>query len=105
MYTALIIGVIGLLIWAMCSRLETESQASDVFFAAEHKARAEMTRAERASQRHERSLAQQAIGLFKSVGIGLSAIGFGGALVYWLGFIGQGAGAGEQVHPLGFPPG
>jgi hypothetical protein len=87
MYTALIIGVIGLLIWAMCSRLETESQASDVFFAAEHKARAEMTRAERASQRHERSLAQQAVGLFKSVGIGLSAIGFGGALVYGLVFM------------------
>ncbi|HZB54960.1 MAG TPA: hypothetical protein VE527_15110 [Reyranella sp.] len=84
MYTALIIGVIGLLIWAMCSRLETESQASDVFFAAEHKARAEMTRA---SQRHERSLAQQAVGLFKSVGIGLSAIGFGGALVYGLVFM------------------
>jgi hypothetical protein len=46
-----------------------------------------MTPAERASQRHDRSLAQQAVGFFKSVGIGLTAIGFGGALVYGLVFM------------------
>jgi len=87
MYTALIVGIVGLLIWVICSRLELESAASDVFFASEHKAREEMTRAERASHRHEQSLAHQAVGFFKSVGIGLTAIGFGGALVYVLVFM------------------
>ena len=35
----MIIGVVGLVIWAACSRLEASSLASDVFFSAEHKAR------------------------------------------------------------------
>ncbi|HKH67457.1 MAG TPA: hypothetical protein VKA75_08820 [Reyranella sp.] len=87
MYTALIIGVVGLLIWATCSRLEGASLASDVYFSTEHKAREKMTRAERASQRHEKSLAHQAIRFFKSVGIGLTMIGFGGAVVYVLAFM------------------
>ena len=87
MYTALVIGVVGLLIWAVCSRLEVASIANDVFFADEHKAREEMACSERAAQRHEKSLAHQAIRFFKSVGIGLSAIGFGGALVYVLVFM------------------
>ncbi|SEP36202.1 hypothetical protein SAMN02990966_05367 [Rhodospirillales bacterium URHD0017] len=89
MYTALIIGVIGLLIWATCSRLELASLANDVFFSAEHKARQEMSRAERASHRQEKSLAHQAVRFFKSIGIGigLTVIGFGGALVYALVFM------------------
>ena len=87
MYTALIVGVIGLLIWATCSRLEGASLANDVFFSAEHKAREEMTRAERASRRQEKSLADQAVRFFKSIGLGLSVIGFGGALVYALVFM------------------
>ena len=87
MYTALIIGVIGLLMWATCSRLELGSDAGDVFFASQHKARDEMTRSERASRGHERSSAQQAVRFFKSVGIGLTMIGFGGALLYVLVFM------------------
>jgi hypothetical protein len=87
MYTALIIGVVGLLIWATCSRLEGASLANDVFFSAEHKAQEEMTRAERASRRHEKSLAHQFVGFFKSIGMGLTVIGFGGALVYGLVFM------------------
>ena len=87
MYTAVVIGVIGLVVWAVCSRLEAASLASDVFFSAEHKAREQMTRAERASQRHEKSLAHQSIGFFKSIGVGLTVIGFGGALVYALVFM------------------
>lgn len=86
MYTALIIGVIGLLIWYICTRLEPESDASDIFFASQHKAREEMTRSERASYRHQRSLAHQSVRFFKSVGIGLTVIGFGGvAVIYSLG--------------------
>ena len=87
MYTALIIGVVGLLMWATCSRLEGASLTSDVFFSAEHKAREAMTRAERTSHRHEQSRALQAVRFFKSVGLGLTVIGFGGALVYVLVFM------------------
>jgi hypothetical protein len=82
MYTALIIGIVGLTIWVICTKLDLASDASDTFFASEHKTREEMTRAERASQRQEKSLAQQAVRWFKSVGIGLAVIGFGGALLY-----------------------
>lgn len=34
MYAALIIGVVGLSIWYICSRIEAESDASGPFFAA-----------------------------------------------------------------------
>jgi preprotein translocase subunit Sss1 len=87
MYTALIIGVIGLLIWATCSRLEGASLTSDVFFSAEHKAREAMVRAERVSRQHEKSQGTQAVRFFKSLGVGLTVIGFGGALVYVLAFM------------------
>lgn len=83
MYTALIIGIVGLLIWYICTRIESESEASGHFFAAQHKAKEEMTRSERASDRHQRSLAHQAIGFFKSLGIGLTVIGFGGVAVIY----------------------
>jgi hypothetical protein len=83
MYTAVIIGVVGLLIWYICTRVEAESDANGDFFAAQHKAKEEMTRSERASHRHQRSRAQQAVGFFKSVGIGLTVIGFGGAAVIY----------------------
>jgi hypothetical protein len=83
MYTALIIGIAGLLIWVICTRLELGSDVVDTF-AAEHQAREEMRRGERTSHRHERWSAQQAVRWFKSVGIGLSVIGFGAALVYVL---------------------
>jgi hypothetical protein len=69
MHTALIIGVVGLLIWVICSRLERQADASDVFFAAEHKAREEKTRFERASLQREKSSAHQAVRFFRSVGI------------------------------------
>jgi hypothetical protein len=79
MYTALIIGLVGLLTWYICTRLELQSASSDVFFSAQHRAREEMTRTERAAHRHERSLAHQYVRFFKSTGIGLTVIGFGGA--------------------------
>lgn len=86
MYTALIIGIVGLLIWYICTRVEPESDASNIFFAAQHRAREEMTRSERASHRHQRSSAHRSVGFFKSVGIGLTVIGFGGAaVIYGLG--------------------
>ena len=45
-----------------------------------------MTRSEHASHRHERSSAHQFVRFFKSVGIGLTVIGFvGAAVIYGLG--------------------
>jgi hypothetical protein len=86
MYTALIIGIVGLLIWYICTRIESEWDASGHFFAAQHKAKEEMTRSERASHRHQRSSANQFVGFFRSVGVGLTVIGFGGAaVIYGLG--------------------
>lgn len=82
MYTALIVGIVGLSIWYICTRLERGSDAGEVFFADEHKAQQAMTRSERAARRHEQSSARQYVRWFKSVGIGLTAIGFGGALLY-----------------------
>jgi hypothetical protein len=84
MYTALTIGIVGLIVWYVCLRLEQGSDAGDVFFARQHRAREEMSRAERAAQRHEQSAAHRYVSWFKSVGMGLSTIGFGGALVLGL---------------------
>jgi hypothetical protein len=49
----LIIGIVGLVIWYGCTKLELQLDGSDVFFAAEHKTREEVTRFERTSHRHE----------------------------------------------------
>ncbi len=89
MYTALIIGLIGLIVWYISTRVERGSDTTDIFFAAQHRARGEMTHSERASYRHERSLSDQSLRFFKSVGIGLSVIGFGGLVViYGMGALG-----------------
>ena len=84
MYSSLVVGVAGLVIWAVCARLEAGSDAQDVFFAEQHRTMEKMTRAERAAHRHERSSADRAAHLFKTVGIGLAAIGFGGAAFNFL---------------------
>jgi hypothetical protein len=84
MYPGLVVGVAGVVIWAVCARLEAGSDAEDVFFAERHRTKEKMTRAERAAHRHERSSADRAARFFKTVGIGLAAIGFGGAAVIHL---------------------
>jgi hypothetical protein len=71
------IGIVGLLIWAICMRLELQSDANDSLFAAQYRVREEMPRSERASRRHEQSLADQSVRFFRSIGIGLAVIGFG----------------------------
>lgn len=80
MYTALMIGVVGLLLWGICARIELQADAHDTLFDAQYKAREKMTGAERASRQQERSLAHRSVRLFKDLGIGLTAIGFGGAV-------------------------
>ena len=59
------------------------TEAHDGRFAAQYKARDEMTPSERAARRHEQSLAHQSVRFFKSIGIGLTVVGFGfGGLLY-----------------------
>lgn len=71
------IGIIGLFISVICTRLELQSDANDSLFAAQYKAREGMTPSEHASRRHEQSMAHQSVRFFKSIGIGLAVIGFG----------------------------
>jgi hypothetical protein len=83
MTTALIIGVVGLFVWFLSLRFERQEDASDRFFADQHKARQAMSRAERAARRLERSATQRYVDFFKSIGIGLTVIGFGGGFLLW----------------------
>lgn len=83
MVTALIIGVVGLLVWFLSLRFERQEDASDTFFADQHKAREAMSRGERAARQTERTATQRYVDFFKSIGIGLTVIGFGGGSLLW----------------------
>jgi hypothetical protein len=78
------IGVIGLALWGVCTRIELEidAPAGGAFDtglqARQVEVRRERSRAERAAAREESSLAVQSIRFFKHLGIGLPLIGFGG---------------------------
>ncbi len=79
------VGFFGLLILFICTQVELESDAGARLFAPQAQARQNMPRAERASQRHEQSPASKTTRFFRSVGIGLTLIGFGGFLYFQLG--------------------
>ena len=79
------VGFFGLLILFICTQVELESDAGARLFAPQAQARQNMPRAERASQRHERSPVGKTTRFFRNVGIGLTVIGFGGFLYFQLG--------------------
>ena len=79
------VGFFGLLILFICTQVELESEAGARLFAPQAQARRNMPRAERASQRHEPSPAGKTTRFFRTVGIGLTLIGFGGFLYFQLG--------------------
>ena len=79
------VGFFGLLILFICTQVELESDAGARLFAPQAQARQNMSRAERASERHEQSPASKTTRFFRSVGIGLTLIGFGGFLYFQLG--------------------
>jgi hypothetical protein len=79
------IGLIGLLFWFICTQIELEWDGGAGLFVAQTQAKQNMSRAERASQRHEQSLAIKTTRFFRNVGIGLTLIGFGGFLYFQLG--------------------
>lgn len=78
------VGFLGLLLWFICTQIELESDGSAGLFAAQARAKQDMSRAERASRRHEQSLGVSATRFFRNVGIGLTLVGFGGFLCFQL---------------------
>jgi hypothetical protein len=84
------IGVIGLLIWFVCVRVELEKDAAvgsgwtPELIARQHEARQRMSGDERASWRHEQSLALQSTRFFKHLGMALTLIGVAGFLWFQL---------------------
>jgi hypothetical protein len=75
------IGVMGLMLWFTCVRMELEKDAAigtgrtPELIAYQHEARERLSEDERASWRHEQSLALQSIRFFRHLGMGLTAIG------------------------------
>ena len=78
------VGFLGLLLWFICTHSELESDGGAGLFAAQARAKQTMSRAERASQRHEQSLGVRTTRFFRNVAIGLTVIGFGGFLYFQL---------------------
>jgi hypothetical protein len=84
------IGVIGLMIWFIAARVDLEQEGavgvgvSPGFFARQVRTRAEMSRAERAALRGEKSLEAQTARFFRHLGIALTLIGTAGFLYFLL---------------------
>jgi hypothetical protein len=84
------IGVIGLLAWLVCTRIELEKDAAvgsaftPDLYARQIRARAAMTRSEKAADRQEQTTLLQVVRFFKRLGIGLAAIGFAMFALYQL---------------------
>jgi uncharacterized membrane protein YesL len=79
------VGFFGLLILFICTQVELESDAGARLFAPRAQARQNMPRAERASRRYEQTTGIKTTHFVRSVGIGLTLIGFGGFLYFQLG--------------------
>jgi hypothetical protein len=83
------VGVIGLMIWFVTARVDMEDDGNVVgsgfspgFLAQQVKVRAEMSRAERAALRGRQLIAMQSTRFFRYLGMGLTAGGFGGFLLF-----------------------
>ncbi len=83
------IGVIGLMIWFVTARVDMEDEGSVVgsgfspgFLAQQVKVRAEMSRAERAALHGRQLLRTQSTRFFRCLGMALTAMGFGGFLLF-----------------------
>ena len=75
------IGVIGLLLWFISVRIDLEKDAAvgsgwtPHLIVSQHEARERMSDEERASWRHEQSLALESVRFFKHLGMALTLIG------------------------------
>ncbi|HLG45148.1 MAG TPA: hypothetical protein VKY24_02815 [Reyranella sp.] len=78
------VGLIGLMLWFICVRIELEKDAAvgsgwtPHLIGSQHEARERMSGGERASWRHEQSVALQSTRFFRHLGMGLAAIGAAG---------------------------
>jgi hypothetical protein len=78
------IGLIGLLLWFVCVRIELEKDAvignsrTPELIAYQHEARERMSPEQRAAWREEQSIALQSTRFFRHLGMGLTAIGAAG---------------------------
>jgi hypothetical protein len=78
------IGVMGLMLWFICVRMELEKDAAigtgrtPELIAYQHEARERMSPEQRAAWREEQSVALQSTRFFKHLGMGLTAIGAAG---------------------------
>jgi hypothetical protein len=84
------VGIIGVLTWFICVRLELEKDAAvgnvmtTGLYAQQMRAREAMTRAEKAADREEQTALLQSVRFFKRLGIGLTVIGLGMFALYQL---------------------
>jgi len=84
------IGVVGLMIWFVSTRVDADQEGavsvgvSPGFFARQVRAKAEMSHAERAALRGQKSLEAQSVRFFKHLGIALTLIGAAGFLYFQL---------------------
>jgi hypothetical protein len=84
------VGVVGLMIWFVSTRVDLDQEGavgvgvSPGFFARQVRAKAEMSHAERAALRGQKSLEAQSVRFFKHLGIALTLIGAGGFLYFQL---------------------
>ena len=80
------IGLIGLMLWFICVRMELEKDSvistgrATELIVLQHEARQRLSDNERMSLRHEQSLALQSVRFFKHLGMGLTLIGAAGFL-------------------------
>jgi hypothetical protein len=82
------IGVVGLMIWFVSTRADLDQDGwvgvSPGLFEGQVMRKAEMSHAERAAHRGEKSLEAQSIRFFKHLGIALTLIGAAGFLYFQL---------------------
>lgn len=85
------VGVIGLMIWFVSTRVDTEHEGGVVgagltpgFLAQQIRTKAEMSTAERAALRGRQLLEGQSTRFFKLLGFALTVSGFGGFLLFQL---------------------
>jgi hypothetical protein len=83
------VAVIGLMIWFVTARVDMEQDGNVVgagftpgFLAQQLRVKAEMSRAERAAWRGRQLIARQSTRFFRYLGMGLTALGIGGFLLF-----------------------
>jgi hypothetical protein len=84
------IGLIGLVLWFICVRMELEKDAAvgsgwtPHLIGSQHQARERLSPEQRAARREEQSVALQSLRFFRHLGIGLTLIGAAGFLYFQL---------------------